>query len=164
MEISGLKTIKGLGTAIVVLAIIGIVISAGCIIASDFVAEAMVQQSLSDYEGALASVGLTMQDIESLPSVQDQIEANKLYIIATCVWNIVFSVLLLVAGTKARKVVASPAFETIKSARNWGIAAIVFSVLGASIVCFILSIIIVVKANGAKKQVEAAGASAPAMQ
>ncbi|MDO4854472.1 MAG: hypothetical protein Q4A43_03560 [Coriobacteriia bacterium] len=152
MEISGLKTVRGLGTAIVVLAILGIVVSAICILASDFLAQNIMQSSQSDYESALSAVGLTVQDVGSLPEVEDQLESNKLSIITSCVVSIIFGVLLLIAGLKARKVTVTPDFATVKTARNWGIAAIVFSVLGSDLITLILSIILVVMANRAKGQ------------
>lgn len=155
MEIPGLKTVRGLGTAIVVLAILGIVVSAICILASDFFAQNIMQSSQSDYESALSAVGLTVQDVGSLPEVEDQLESSKLSIIASCVFSIIFSVFVLVAGLKARKVTVTPDFATVKTARNWGIAAIVFSVLGSDLITLILSIILVVMANKAKNYLAA---------
>lgn len=155
MEIPGLKTVRGLGTAIVVLAILGIVVSAICIFASDFLAQNIMQSSQSDYESALSAVGLTVQDVGSLPEVEGQLEDNKLSIIASSVFSIIFSVLVLIAGLKARKVTVTPDFATVKTARNWGIAAIVFSVLGSDLITLILSIILVVMANKAKNYLAA---------
>ncbi len=162
MEIPGLKAVRGLGVAIIVLAILGIIVSAICIFASDFVAQASLQSSQSNYESALAAVGLTSQDVGSLPSTSEQLESSKMNVIASSVVSIIFGIFVLIAGVKANKVTATPDFATVKTARNWGIAAIVFSVLGTDLITLILSIILVVMANKAKNFLAAAPASAPA--
>ena len=161
MEIPGLKAVRGLGIAIIVLAILGIVVSSICIFASDFIAQASLQSSQSDYESALAAVGLTTQDVGSLPDMSEQLENIKINVIVSSVVSLIFSVLELIAGVKASKVTAAPDFATVKTARNWGIAAIVFSVLGTDLITLILSIILVVMANKAKKFLATAPAPTP---
>ncbi len=147
MEIKELRTVKGLGTAILVFSVIGLVLAAILCLMADSVAKIYVDAGTGT--STLNSFGIT-SDAVITTSTDDAVTVYKTMILVGGIWGIVCAALSLVSGVVARGVVDEPG--KIGKARNWGIVSIVFSLLGQSLITLILSIILVIKACSAKKK------------
>lgn len=150
MEIKELRTVKGLGTAILVLSIIALIFSVILCLMAESIAKLYVDAATGT--STLNSFGIT-SDAVIATSADDAVTVYKTGLVFAGVWGIVCAAFALVCGVIARKVVDEP--TTIGKARNWGIVCIVISVLGQSLITLILSIILVVKACSAKKKLAA---------
>ena len=117
---NNLKTVRGLGIALLVLNILAIVVWIGLLLAS--------------------CAGVASGDDETI------VAGLSVGFVGT--WCLIISVLQLVASIIAMGVVKKP--ENINKAFGWGIFGIVASVLCTDIVNLILFIILVVKASAVR--------------
>ena len=152
MQIKELKTVKGLGTAILVLSIISIVLCVLLCLAAEPLAKMAVASGgrASVQAEDLSALGITGDVVVNSSLAQPYVSTCKLVIWVCAIWSLICSIFTMVAGLKARKVVENP--HAVGSARNWGIVSIVFSVLSSDWIVLILSIILVVKASTAKRK------------